>query len=255
MSLRRTTSVLIAGVVVLVALTAWLFGSRPVGGAPAAAATAGTGPVAQDRARDGVLVSGTGEVSGRPDSLRAQFGADARGATVGEALGRADQALRRIRASLLRRGVGRADLQTAGIEIYPRYDGNDERITGYQASQRLEATIRDLRRAGALIGAAVDAGGDAARLSGLTFDIEDDERLVADARRRAFADAKAKAALYADASGRGLGRVVSVTETVTDPDPTYDERLSAAADRASSPVVEPGRRRLAVTVTIEWAFG
>ncbi|MEO7980957.1 MAG: hypothetical protein ABI807_08720, partial [Sporichthyaceae bacterium] len=60
----------VAGTLALV-VAGWLLGRG--GGPVPAAAAATTGDASGDRARDGVLVSGTGEVTGRPDTLVAQF--------------------------------------------------------------------------------------------------------------------------------------------------------------------------------------
>jgi uncharacterized protein len=108
--------------------------------------------------------------------------------------------------------------------------------------------------AGALISQAANAGGDATRIGGQSFDIEDDSALLAQVRREAFDEAKAKAELYAQASGRGLGQVVSVNESVAAP----DFGRSASADSASAvarqvPILS-GEQRLSVTASVEWAF-
>jgi uncharacterized protein YggE len=237
-------------------VTGWLLGH---GGTTTPAAVAATGSTdgSGDRARDGVLVSGTGEVTGRPDTLVARFGTEATASTVDDALARADRALGRITDALKKGGVDAADLQTAGLDIYPQYSNDGRQVTGYQAQQQLTVTFRDVDAAGRLIGRAVSAGGDAARLSGLSFRIDDDSALLADARRKAFDDAKAKADLYGDAAGRGLGRVVSVTETVTGNDTPYPMgQYYAARDSAAGADVniEAGQQQLSVTVTVEWSF-
>jgi uncharacterized protein len=254
----RSPLVVVAAVVGTLALvvTGWLLGHGG-GTAPAAAAATGSSDASGDRARDGVLVSGTGEVTGRPDTLVAQFGAEATAGSVDDALARADRALGRITDALRKGGVDEADLQTAGLDIYPQYSDDGRQVTGYQAQQQLSVTFRDVDAAGRLIGRAVSAGGDAARLSGLSFRIDDDSALLADARRKAFDDAKAKAELYGDAAGRGLGRVVSVTETVAGnatPYPTdmYLARADAAGARDVN--LQPGQQQLSVTVTVEWSF-
>lgn len=245
----RSTRIMGAALILLVALSAWLLGSR--GTAPPASAAE---PTSTDRAREGVLVSGTGKVLGMPDTLRADFGAEARADTVDAAIKSANRALGRIRDALVDGGVAEADIQTAGVDIYPR-QADSGAVIGYQVSHQLTVKIRDLDKAGAIIGAAVDAGGNAARLSGVSFAIEDDDTLLAEARRRAFAEAKAKAELYGEQAGRQLGPVVSVTETVraADIDPEY--LRSAATFAAPAPVpIEPGQQQLAVTVTVEWVF-
>jgi uncharacterized protein YggE len=255
----RSPLVVVAAVLTTLTLvvTGWLLGHGG-GTTPAAVAATGSGDASGDRARDGVLVSGTGEVMGRPDTLVAQFGAEATAGSVDEALARADRAIGRITDVLTKGGVDDADLQTAGLDIYPQYSGDGRQVTGYQAQQQLTVTFRDVDAAGRLVGRAVSAGGDAARLSGLSFRVDDDSALLADARRKAFDDAKDKAQLYGDAAGRGLGRVVSVTETVTGTDNPYPtDMYLARADAAGARDVnlQPGQQQLSVTVTVEWSFG
>jgi uncharacterized protein len=248
MSDTRSIRILGGVAALLVALSAWLLGSRTTTSTAVAAE-----PTTTDRAREGVLVSGTGQVLGMPDMLRADFGAEARGASVDEALRSANNALARIRDALVEAGVDRADMQTADVEIFPRYSRGGG-ISGYQVSHQLTVKIRQLDKAGATLSAAVDAGGNNARLSGVSFAIEDDSALLAEARKKAFAEAKAKAELYGQQAGRPLGQVVSVTEAVRESRPYQTEQLGAAAVSAGGLAIEPGRQRLAVTVTVEWAF-
>jgi len=227
----------------LVAPSSW-----PIGGRPAHAAVTSS---PAERPRDGVVVTGTGRVSGEPDTLAANFGVEAVAGTVGEALERAGTAAARMRDALVRAGTARADLQTSDVGISPRQNDKQE-IIGYAVSQGLSAKIRNLPQAGAIISAAVAAGGDAARLNGVSFAIENDAALLAEARRKAFADAREKAELYAREARRPLGRVVRVSEET----PGYREPRAydmLAAAHAVVPI-EPGRQELAVTVTVEWAF-
>ena len=77
----------------------------------------------------------------------------------------------------------------------------------------------------------------------------------ADLRRNAFADAQAKAELYAEQAGRTLGQVMSVTEEV--PSNGFTTFASGAAEAMPVPLdvpLQPGREQLAVTVTVEWSF-
>jgi uncharacterized protein len=235
----------------LVVLTTLVAPSSVLLGGRAAAAAAAVGSAPFDQPRDGVLVTGTGEVFGTPDTLTANFGVEAGAATVGEALERATTAAGRMRDALVRAGVARADLQTSNVGISTERNDKQE-ITGYAVSQGLTAKIRNMPQAGALMSAAIAAGGDAARLNGVSFAIEDDAALLAEARRRAFADAREKAELYARAAGRPLGRVVTVSEGTPGYRGSGEQNMMAAADSVIP--VEPGRQQLTVTVTVEWAF-
>ncbi|GID32892.1 hypothetical protein C8E87_0797 [Paractinoplanes brasiliensis] len=195
-------------------------------------------------------MTGEGEVFGQPDTLEAGFAVETTAATVADALARATKASTRMRDVLVRGGVKKDDLQTSQMSITSTRK-DDGPITGYTVQQGLTAKIRNLPRAGALMSATVKAGGDAARINAVSFAIEDDAALLAQARKMAFADARGKAELYAREAGRSLGRVVKVTESGGSGWAGGQDRY-AAAD-ASIPV-EPGRQRLSVSVTVEWAF-
>jgi uncharacterized protein YggE len=241
---RSTTSALIA-LAALAVLSPGLVGSRP---AFASAAAVGVSPAGH--LRESVLVEGTGKVFGNPDMLTADLAVETVAATVGEALDHANTAATRMRDTLIRAGIARADLQTSNLSISSR--ANDaQAIIGYTVNQGLTVKIRKLRRAGELLSAAIAAGRDAARLNGVSFAIDNDAALLAEARRKAFADARQKAELYAREAGRPLGRVLNVSETAPSAG-GWGQHSSFAID---SPVsIEPGQQQLAVTVTVEWAL-
>jgi uncharacterized protein YggE len=239
---RVTTSALVVPALLGV-LSSALLGVRP--------ASASTDSQAPDQPFESVLVTGTGEASAEPDILTADFVVEASAPTVAAAMDRAGTAATRVRDALVRAGIAKADLHTSNVNIGSRLNDHQE-ITGYTASQGLTATIRSLPRAGALMSAAITAGGDAARLNGVSFAIEDDARLLAEARKKAFADARGKAELYAREAGRPLGRVVKITEATPGYGVPIGQSSMAAADARF--VIEPGRQQLAVTVTVEWAL-
>jgi uncharacterized protein YggE len=240
---RVTTSVLVvlASLVVL----------SPGPPAFASAAAAVDSPPA-GQFRESVLVTGTGEVSGDPDTLTADFAVETTASTIGPALDGATAAATRMRDALVRAGIARADLRTSDFSIGSTVNDH-QAITGYTVSQGLTAKIRNLPRAGDVMSAAIAAGGEAARLRGVSFAIENNAALLAEARRKAFADARQKAELYAREAGRPLGRVLAVTETA----PSFGGppgQFSPAAMDSRFPI-EPGRQQLAANVTVEWALG
>jgi uncharacterized protein YggE len=236
----------------LAAVPSSLISGLPATAAPGAPAVARPA----DDPGESIVVTGTGAVFGEPDTLTANFAVETKAATVGAALDSANAAATRMRDALLQAGVARTDLQTSNLSINSATNDKDE-LTGYTVSQSLTATIRKLPKAGALLSAAVKAGGDAARLNGVTFTIEDDSKLLSEARKKAFADAKAKAELYAREAGRPLARVVRVSEaTLGYSGSGYEHKMSAAMGAADMAVpIEPGRQRLGVSVTVEWALG
>jgi uncharacterized protein YggE len=245
---RFTTPVLVLAA--LAVLSAGPLGSRPA----FASATATADPSPAGQFRDSVLVDGTGEAYGNPNMLTGDLAVETIAATVGEALNRNNMAATRMRDTLVRAGIARADLQTSNLSIGPKMN-QAQAIVGYIVNQGLTVKIRNLRRAGELLSAAIAAGGDAARLNGVSLAIDNDAALLARARRNAFADARQKAEQYARAAGRRLGRVLKVSETTPSCGGCFGQNSSFAMGAGGPGVpIEPGRQRLAVTVTVEWAL-
>jgi uncharacterized protein YggE len=210
-------------------------------------------------ASPGITVGATAQVSGTPDTLRLDLSVVATAPSVSAALAKANSSAQAVQKSLLANGVAKADVQTSGLNISPTYasNGPTPRITGYEVSQGVNAKLRDLGRAGAAIGKVVDAGDNAIRVNGISLDLEDTGALVSQARAKAFADAKAKGEQYAEAAGRPLGAVLSITESTADPSPVplaYAQGAAAASKSMDVPL-QPGSQKVAVTVSLVFAMG
>ena len=241
-------------VLLAVPLAAVLAGGYLVGTIhhPAAAAAAD----AADPAQQGVVVSGLGKVSGTPDVLRVQLGVEVRRADVSAALRDANTVQNRVRAAVRRDGVDPKDMQTAEVSLYPAYTSKGA-PNGYNVTQTLTVKLRDLARAGKTIGDAVTAGGNAARVQGVSFALEDNAALLEKARDAAYGDAKNKAERYAGLSGRGLGQVELVSEqapTGEQPMPYARDMLMAAPSAAASVPLDPGQSQVSVSVTVRWSL-
>ncbi|MEO6713377.1 MAG: SIMPL domain-containing protein [Mycobacteriales bacterium] len=251
----------VAGAVVAVVATAYFAGGVhwPRDGA-AQTATPGGGAVQSNI----VNVSGEGRVSGRPDTVALDMGVESHGADVSKALGNADAAMAKVVTALKGQGVAEVDLKTSGLNLRPnyRYDRKNEgappTLIDYIASESLTVKLRDLDKAGDVISAAVSAGGNDARLNGVSLALEANAKLVTQARDAAYADAKAKAEQYAKLAGRQLGTVVSVTEQTYGSPPVPASYAASAApammgDSRSVPI-ERGSQEVSVNVQVVWAF-
>lgn len=205
-----------------------------------------------------VSVGGVGRIAGTPDTLALQLQVESRGADVTTALKGASDAQKKVADSLKSNGVAVADLQTSGLNVNANYsyDNNTQTLIDYVASQSLTVKLRDLDKAGAAIGAAVTAGGNAVRVNGASLDLEGNTSLVKAARDSAFADAKAKAEQYAKLSGRALGAVTTITEQVQDSPPVpINEAFAGQADaKMASVPIERGSQEVAVHVQVVWTL-
>lgn len=205
----------------------------------------------------GITVVGTGRVVGRPDTLRATIGVEVTRPTVAAAVADASTAAEQVTAALRDAGVAAEDIQTVEFAVRPEYtyvDGERPRITGYTTSHLFAVRIGTPDRAGEVLQAAVDAGGDALRLHEVRFAVEEAEALLATAREQAFADARTRAEQYAQLAGRTLGELVSVVEEVGTPGgPPLPFAAAFVTDVASIPL-EAGQAEVVVRVTAVWAL-
>src|SRR5690606_36041629 len=131
------------------------------------------------------------------------------GATAREALDANTAAMAELIAALKAEGIEARDIQTSGFSVNPNYvysDARDEhgytlppKINGYQVSNTVSVAVRDLGELGSILDKSVTVG--ANTINGVSFSVADPSELYNEARRAAFADARDKAALYANAAG------------------------------------------------------
>lgn len=228
------------------------------GGAAVAALAQADDGTSSPHAR-GITVVGTGRVTGQPDTLTTTLGVEVERRSVDGAVTEANDAAQRIIDAIVAAGVAEEDVQTREFSIQPRYDHPRQGppvLRGYVATNVVEATLRDIDRAGAVLTAATDAGGDAARVRNVRFSLEDNQALLEAARERAFEDARARAEQYAQLAGRDLGRLISLSEHRSAAPPPEPFRGPTAADAAGGRAVpiQPGQEEVRVEVTVVWAL-
>jgi uncharacterized protein YggE len=248
-SVRNLVTTVVAAVAML---AAYVLGTANAGQSVAAA-------VAPTEADNTIVMTGTGEAVGTPDQLAFNLGVRTQAADVSTALQQANAVTRKVVKAVRGHEVAFKDIQTTGLSIHPTFDYSSSGpavITGYAVGQTVAILQRDLRDAGATISAAVDAGGNAVRLSNVRLQVGDDEALLSEARKAAIAEAHDKAEQYASAAGTVLGTVSSVRE-VSAPAPMVQSYRTASLDSAepSSVPIRPGRSETSVTVSVVWSLG
>lgn len=257
MDIRLTPRLLGGALVAALVFIAAIIVMAVVATRPATATAAPPAPSTATAASAGVTVAGRAQVEGVPDTLRLDMGVNIVEDDVETALAKANEASEKLHATLRDNGVAERDLASTGLSIQPQLDwkGNSPTITGYQVSQTVTARLRDTDRAGAVINAAAESAGNATIINSIAWDLEDNTALLADARDRAIADAKAKAEQYAQAAGRSLAAVVSISESTTAPPQPYAYAANAAEDGAAAAVpLAPGTQAVAVEVQVVYAF-
>jgi|HigsolmetaAR202D_1030399.scaffolds.fasta_scaffold00194_20 Uncharacterized conserved protein len=241
MTNRMLSLALIIGALVFV-LLGGIFGvllSRPV-----SAAQTGVNGSRQ------ITVIGTGEVKATPDTANVQIGVQTNGASTQEALDANNAQMEAVIAKLKELGVDEKDLQTSGLSIFPRYNEDGSSINGYQVSNTLNVTIRNLAQAGDLLDKVVEAG--ANQVYGISLSVADTSSFEAQAREQALQAAKQKAEQLAQASGGSIGQVLVVTESIGStpvlPIPYAAEMATGNAKLA----VQPGEQTISLQVQVTY---
>ena len=204
-----------------------------------------------------ISVSGTGTVTLKPDVADLHLGVLANRTTVKAAQADAAAAMTKVIAALKALGIDDKDIQTSSVSLQPTYDYqsniNPPRITGFQMSNSVSVTVRDLSKLGDAIDNSLAAG--ATSLDGVDFRVDDQTAAEAQARQAAMAEAKAKAQTLASAAGVTIGGVASISETSAPiPYPVmYGMAAGAAVD--SSKVATPiqtGTTDVTITVNVTY---
>jgi len=221
--------------------------------APMVAASGAAADTADSAAVDSsITAQATGTISGTPDVVTIVIGVQTQSASAQTALDDNNKRAADV-IGVKESGVAPADLQTSQLSISPSYDEKGQQITGYQVTNMVTARLRDISTAGAVIDAAGKTAGDAVRVQQLSFSIDDDSAVRAQARADGVKRAQAQAKQMADAAGVELGPIRSITETPAGTPTIYP--AMAAGDTAAAPVpIEPGSQELSVVVQVVYAI-
>lgn len=197
-------------------------------------------------------INAEGKVSARPDMAMLQLGVQTEGPTAAAALAENSRRMNALIAALRRSGVAERDIQTANISVNPQYvheERQPPRVTGYQASNTVTAKVRNLDRVGAVIDAAVSAGGNT--VNGVSFSHQNPEAQLDAARRDAIEEARRRAGIYARAVGMEVGRILSISESGGYAPPIPMPYMARAMDAAqAAPPVAPGEIDTMVNVSV-----
>jgi uncharacterized protein YggE len=151
-------------------------------------------------------------------------------------------------ATLMNDGVAQKDIQTSNLSIQPVYSGPKQVLTGYQVSDTLTVTVTNLSIAGTIVDDAAQAAGNAIVVNGISFTVQNDGAVLAEARAAAVRQAASQAAAMASAAGLVLGPLCSLVDNTSVPQPNSMGSPEPEAARAATPV-EAGEEQVSADVT------
>lgn len=170
-----------------------------------------------------ITVDGTGDAVAIPDTALFSFSVVEKANTVAAAQDAATKKMEAITKYLKDQKIADKDIKTIGYSVNPQYDYVTETcaagmpcrpgksvLSGYEVRHMIQVKVRDTAQAGTLLSGIGEKG--ASELSGLTFSVEDEDALKAEARGKAIDEAKQKADVLAKKLGVSLVRIVSFSD-------------------------------------------
>ena len=164
-----------------------------------------------------IVVTGEGEATVAPDMAILSLSVMREAKTAREALDANNAAMAEVIEAVKQFGIADRDVQTAGLQIMPRYnytnkpDGTqDAELVAYQVVNTLTVRVRDLVKTGEIIDKAVSLGVNQG--GNIVFTNDDPSATITEARKNAVAEATTRAKTLAEAAGVQLGRVLEIMD-------------------------------------------
>ncbi|HEX8108765.1 MAG TPA: SIMPL domain-containing protein [Kofleriaceae bacterium] len=160
----------------------------------------------------GINVYGSQLVRVDPDFAILDFSVIATEATPALAFSKAREAAAAVRSFVGNSSIPDADVRTSQMSLEQAFEhqGGQRRAVGFTAKVGFQVVTEALGRVELLLAGVVDAG--ANQVDRVTFQTSRLREIRTEARRQAFARAKAKAELFALAAGVRLGHVLHVED-------------------------------------------
>lgn len=215
--------------------------------------------------QDMITVSGKGEAFAVPDIATFSFSITEEGKDVGEANNKSSTKNNAVMKYLKDNGIEERDIKTEGYNANPKYDYSQvtcvrypcptqaPRLIGYEVSQTVSVKVRNADKAGDILSGVGSLG--VTNVSGLTFTVDDEEALKAEARAKAIADAKAKAEKLAKDLGVRLGDISSFYEDNNPVYPMYSmetKNMAMGGDARVVPDIAKGENKVTVNVNVTY---
>jgi hypothetical protein len=243
------SSVALVGVLVISqGLVAW----------PAAAQTTAATTTPSDLTRT-ITVVGKGTVTIKPDTAQATLGVETMGKNVKDATAESSATMEAIIKALTALGIAEKDIQTSGFSVWsernPAVEGRLSDEVTYRVMNTVNVQVRDMDQVGAVLDAAIEAGANA--VHGVSFYVDDTDKIESDARAKAVVDARAKAEELAKLNDVKVGVVISVSEVVGGSVPYSNfnmKDMAYAGMGGGAGPISPGELDMSTTLQISYAI-
>lgn len=200
-----------------------------------------------------ISTSGTGSVSAIPDQMSLTFWIEERGNKLSSQKTLVDDTTNRLINDLNRKGVEDKDIRSYQLQVYPRYEQNDDGKTeqnGFVVQREVQVTLTEPENYDSIIDLALARG--VTRVGQVRFEISDQQGLYEQALINAYEQAKAKAERLATSAGLKLSDTLSIAEqSMSRPVMMQMAEVSSRSDKVSLPGQQTIEARVEVTFSIQ----
>jgi len=209
-------------------------------------------------AEEGISVTATGRVPVRPDMAVFDVTVQSVDRNAGKAAARTAETWAALQQALRKAGIQPEDSPSADYSVRPQLvweqSSGKNVLKGYVARHVVRVTVRDLRRTGAVVDAAVGAG--VGEVGDIRFASSKQNELRREALDQAVRKSREDAVVMAKAAGGKLGALVELTtdSQQVQPFPVREAMLMKAAPEAVPTEITPAEGDISVTVHSRWRF-
>jgi len=218
-------------------------------------------------AYNSISVTGEGEAVSVPDIASFSFTVSADAKSVSDAQDQVTKEVDVVLEGLKVLGIEEKDIKTTDYSVWPKYTyeatvcsqmycpPSRQVPDGYTANHSVLVKVRNTEKAGEALAVAGDGG--ATGLSGISFTVDDPDKIMDEARALAIKDAKEKAKRLSKELGVRLVRVVSFYDnTGGGPMPYYAEGMGGdmmvKTSATPAPTIPTGENKVVVNVTVTY---
>ncbi|MEX0677037.1 MAG: SIMPL domain-containing protein [Pirellulales bacterium] len=212
-----------------------------------------------DKLVPSITVVGQGEVQVRPDMANVAVGVTTEAETASEALTENNRRMAQLLKTLRGLDIPDKHVQTSSFNVSPKQSYDRDRreppkIVGYTVTNQVNVKVMEVSRLGSILDAVVETGGN--RIQGVGFSLAEPQPHMDQARRKAMADARHRAELYAAEAGVKLGAPLLISEqsaSLPRPLMTLGVEVRGVAAPGEVPISQ-GEQTITAHVTVTYAI-
>lgn len=202
-----------------------------------------------------ISVRGIAKQEVAPDMAYLTLGISVKGDTAESVRTQAAEASQKVRRALLGMAISENNIQSSSYNLYPDYENvnGKNKQKGYALNTTLRIKVDDLKKLGDIIDKTVQEG--VTNVNQVSFALSEESNVQRQLLAAAVDNARAKAAIVANAGGRNLGEMLISAdisdyngETMVAAGTNY--KRSLAADVAAPTQLMPGTLKIDASVEV-----